>query len=196
MTTATTTENKFTIVTGTQIVEDYPYGFRERTTKYYSVEFKKGYGYRSVEVTLNPKTKKPNKPKTGTYSHFVYIVQDNETGHFSFKHVDFRDLPNVDSFINLLADNKDKFTFTPQESAEIYRAIAITVKVSLSFYKPKEGVTPAEVVETAKLAKIAKGANTAADIYELLTFGYSTAAIYSLVNEAPPTFTIREYSSI
>ena len=50
------------------VVEDYPYGFRLRTTIRYWVETKKGHGQRFVSQTMNPKKTYEhwNKPKAST----------------------------------------------------------------------------------------------------------------------------------
>lgn len=59
-------------------VEDYPYGFRLRTTIRYWVETKKGHGQRMVSQTLNPKTKRWNKPKASTYAPVVMMALDEQ----------------------------------------------------------------------------------------------------------------------
>lgn len=64
------------------VVADYPYGFRLRCQIRYWLEFKKGFGYRLVSQTSNPK--KPvlvwNKPKAGTY-HALAVLCLDEIGH-------------------------------------------------------------------------------------------------------------------
>ena len=66
------------------MVNDYPYGFRQRCKIRYWIEYKPKMGCRFCFQTTNPK--KPgefwNSPKKGTYSHFgacLYI--DHEDGH-------------------------------------------------------------------------------------------------------------------
>lgn len=61
------------------IVEDYPYGFRLRTTIRYWVETKKGHGQRFMSQTRNPK--RPgiwNKPKASTYAPVVFMALDDQ----------------------------------------------------------------------------------------------------------------------
>lgn len=48
-------------------VEDYPYGYRLRTTIRYWLETDRKHGDRFVSQTLNPKTNRWNKPKKSTY---------------------------------------------------------------------------------------------------------------------------------
>lgn len=62
-------------------VNDYPYGFNQRTSITYQIEYKKGKGYRILSTTINPKTDKPNKPKASTYSSFRRLYRDTETNH-------------------------------------------------------------------------------------------------------------------
>lgn len=60
------------------VVDDYPYGFRERTTIRYWIETTKR-GQRFVSQTVNPKTGKWNKPKKSTYQDvMVLVLDDNE----------------------------------------------------------------------------------------------------------------------
>ena len=59
-------------------VDDYPYGFRERTTKRWWIETKKGFGQRVVSQTINPRTRRWNKPKYSTYSTMLTLVLDDE----------------------------------------------------------------------------------------------------------------------
>ena len=62
------------------VVDDYPYGFRLRTSIRYWIETKKGHGQRFVSQTLNPKTGRWNKPKAGTYSP-ILVMFINSDGH-------------------------------------------------------------------------------------------------------------------
>lgn len=59
-------------------VEDYPYGFRLRTTIRYWLETNAKHGDRFVSQTLNPKTARWNKPKKSTYVQVGCLYLDNE----------------------------------------------------------------------------------------------------------------------
>src|SRR6266581_144766 len=61
-------------------VEDYPYGFRLRTSIHYWVESKAGKGDRFCSYTINPKNGRRNNPKCGIYHPFIYLFI-NEEGH-------------------------------------------------------------------------------------------------------------------
>lgn len=72
--------NPIKIVYDKQTVDDYPYG-RLRATVYYSTEFVKNKGMRTVFQSVNPKTGRVNKPKKSTYSDF-YIMYRNLTNNY------------------------------------------------------------------------------------------------------------------
>jgi hypothetical protein len=48
-------------------VENYPYGFKLRTTLFDTVDFSMSKGFRHVTQTINPKNGALNKPKKSTY---------------------------------------------------------------------------------------------------------------------------------
>ena len=70
-------------------VENYPYGFRLKTDKFYSIEFKNKKGFRLVEQTLNPKTGLLNKPKKSTYDTVKILI--NIDGRIKTHSEDFYD---------------------------------------------------------------------------------------------------------
>ena len=63
------------------VVDDYPYGFRERTQIRYWLEHKPKKGWRFVSQTLNPKTSRWNKPKASTYLEWGGAMYLDEKGH-------------------------------------------------------------------------------------------------------------------
>ena len=63
------------------VVDDYPYGFRERTQIRYWLEHKPGKGWRFVSQTMNPQTGRWNKPKASTYSDWGGAMYKDEKGH-------------------------------------------------------------------------------------------------------------------
>lgn len=66
------------------VVDDYPYGFRLRTSIRYWIETKKGHGQRFVSQTLNPKTGNWNKPKAGTYHVLAVMIRNPANGYVSY----------------------------------------------------------------------------------------------------------------
>ena len=74
-------ENLKFVNTDQKIVsENYPYGFREKTTKTDYLEFSPKHGFRHCSQTINPKTGRPNNPKKSTY-YDVMVLGTNEDGH-------------------------------------------------------------------------------------------------------------------
>lgn len=69
-------------------VDDYPWGFRLRTSIHYWIETKEGFGDRFCSYTINPKTGRACAPKCGTYSTFLYMYIDEETGHVKHGGID------------------------------------------------------------------------------------------------------------
>jgi hypothetical protein len=63
------------------VVDDYPYGFRERTQIRYWLEQKPKKGWRFVSQTLNPKTNRWNKPKASTYADWGAAMYLDDKGH-------------------------------------------------------------------------------------------------------------------
>jgi hypothetical protein len=63
-------------------VENYPYGYK-KTTAYFSLEWKKGKGFRTVFQTINPANGKLNKEKYSTYSPVIAMYKD-ERGHVHY----------------------------------------------------------------------------------------------------------------
>lgn len=63
------------------VVDDYPYGFRERTQIRYWLESKPKKGWRFVSQTMNPKTGRWNKPKASTYADWGAAMYLDENGH-------------------------------------------------------------------------------------------------------------------
>lgn len=78
-------------------INDYPWGFRQRTSVRYWIESKPGYGQRRCTQTMNPKTGKWCKPKYSTYHELVFMYYD-EKGHVHF------DCYNLHSSNDLLED--------------------------------------------------------------------------------------------
>lgn len=69
------------------LVEDYPYGFTLRCKIRYWLEYRKGFGYRFVSQTTNPKKSYEywNKPKAGNYHVLAVMVQNVENGYIGIE---------------------------------------------------------------------------------------------------------------
>lgn len=108
-------------------VADYPYGFRNKTTAFFSIEFVKGKGFRSVFQTKNPSTGKLNAPKKSTYSPVMYLNAD-EKGHVSVRSLDFY------GWEGIVTDSYAMWElfelFTEEQVKDIYAFIYMQMKVN------------------------------------------------------------------
>lgn len=116
-------------------VEDYPYGFKLRTTLYDSIEFKNKKGFRHVTQTINPKTGKLNKPKASTYSFFKIRIFD-ENNHI--KTISISSLSGKDSivkFVEIFKDTQEYFNDEQKEFFlnEMYMAIKIDIRANVTY---------------------------------------------------------------
>jgi len=89
------------------VVENYPYG-RLTTKAMFSVEFKKGKGFRSVFQTINPKNGVYNKEKKGTY--YPVLVMTDDNGFVRSKAFDFNGAEAINKGCEFMSDNFDKFS--------------------------------------------------------------------------------------
>lgn len=94
------------------VVDDYPYGFKLRTSIRYWIETKKGHGQRFVSQTVNPKTGHLNKPKASTYSALM-VMYLNEQGHVQHDGLSgYADDEKIDRFeeryAEALTDNRSR----------------------------------------------------------------------------------------
>ena len=87
-------------------VKDYPYGWK-KTSMFFSLDFKKGKGFRSVRQTINPKTGKLNAPKRSTYSPVMVMVEKD--GKISYSSFNFYGDEGIERAINFFSENFDLF---------------------------------------------------------------------------------------
>jgi hypothetical protein len=109
------------------IVEDYPYGWRQRTTARYWIETTKN-GQRVVFQTKNPKTDRWNKPKKSTYSDIRILYRNTENDHIendglSFTYADAEDLAKF-----LANFPEETLTDYQKEQLKFFRAVLKTRK--------------------------------------------------------------------
>jgi hypothetical protein len=117
--------------TATKIIsENYPYGFREKTTKTDYLEFNPKFGFRHCSTTVNPKTGRTNNPKKSTYYEIMLLATD-ENGHCKSLVLDFYDEKRKDQTIKFLS-NQDNFNlFTSEQMKYIYGLLIMMLKVDI-----------------------------------------------------------------
>jgi len=100
--------------------DSYPYG-RLRTTAFFSVEYVKGKGMRSIFQTIDPKTGRHNKEKKSTY-YQVVLPMIEKNGHIHFcGYLDFNGAEEINKGLQFMADFYDCF------DREVIKDIAITI---------------------------------------------------------------------
>lgn len=107
-------------------VENYPYGFK-KTTAYFSIEFVKGKGFRSVFQTINPSNGKLNAPKKGTYNPLLVMKQD-DNGHVSYISYNFNGAEEFNEGCKFMHENFE--IFTKDQVKDIYAYCFNMLKVT------------------------------------------------------------------
>ena len=107
-------------------VDSYPYGSM-RTEAFFSVEFRKGKGFRSVFQTVNPKTGRLNAEKKGTYSPVMWLEVD-EKGFVSFRSMNFYGNEGLNRDCARMAEMF--WMFTSEERNDIYAFVLMQLKVT------------------------------------------------------------------
>ena len=98
-------------------VENYTYGYNQKTTAFFGMEFNAKKGYRSTFQTINPKTGRLNAKKCSTYSYLKVTTQD-ENNVVKSLHFDFNGDENMNKSAEFIGANFD--LFTPAEIEYFY----------------------------------------------------------------------------
>lgn len=119
-----------------KVVEDYPWGFRLRTTIRYWVETKiaKNGGQRFGSQTINPKTGKWCAPKYSTYSPLVVMFLD-ENDHVKWTGLDHnsgeeRVLKFKETHLDNLSEYQKETLKEIMAYTEVMKHVTFTVKAS------------------------------------------------------------------
>ena len=110
------------------VVEDYPYGFKLRTTLYHSIEFFPKKGYRIVTQTVNPKTGRVNAPKKSTYDNLIVRYYD-ENNHIKMLHFSLNGREQINKTSKFISENFD--LFAPEEIEYLYMQFLVMIKVDM-----------------------------------------------------------------
>jgi len=112
------------------ISENYPYGFRLKTTKTDWLEFDSKRGFRVCSQTIDPRTGKENKPKKSTYDQIVVLGKD-ENNHTKALHFEFYDSESNQRTIDFLKVQENFDLFTSEQIKYIYARFLSHIKVSM-----------------------------------------------------------------
>jgi hypothetical protein len=117
--------------TATKVIsENYPYGFREKTTKTDYLEFSPKHGFRHCSTTVNPKTGRVNNPKKSTYYEIMLLGID-EVGHCKTLVLDFYDNERKDKTTKFLSEDQNFNLFTIEQMKFIYEYLYMQLKVDI-----------------------------------------------------------------
>jgi hypothetical protein len=111
------------------VSENYPYGFREKTTKtdYLEFDFKKGF--RHCSMTINPKTGRENNPKKSTYYDLMVLGTD-ENQHCKSFVLNFNGSKEIQSVIDFVKVPENFALFTERQIEYIYMMLLTFSKVN------------------------------------------------------------------
>lgn len=121
---------KYIKTTDTLTSENYPYGFRLKTTKTDYLEFDRKRGFRHCSYTINPKTGLQNKPKKSVY-YQIMVLGRNEIDHVKSTAFEFYDEKSIDRIINFFSDQDNFKLFTAEQIEYIYIRFLAYIKTSI-----------------------------------------------------------------
>lgn len=114
------------------VSENYPWGFRLKTTKTDWLEFKAGRGFRHMSQTVDPKTGRECKPKAGVYYDMMLLGKDEANNHTVSRVWDFYKDEDVTSICDFLSVPDNFQLFTPEQITHIYGRLFQHLKVTIS----------------------------------------------------------------
>lgn len=129
-------------------VDNYPYGYRQRTQIRYWIETT-NRGQRFVRQTLNPKTKKWNKPKKSTYSQ-IMLIGLNEKNHVTYTSLSMYSTEEALKF----KKNYEKYfsEYQKKEIINILKMLEVYDKVEYKFVAQKyRNLKTGEITESVPL---------------------------------------------
>jgi len=153
---------KMEILPSPQITHDYPYG-RLRCTRETEIEFKKGKGYRVAHTTTNPKTGRRNNPKRSTYSPFMTLIKDPETGYTRTWASSLNGEDSIRRFVQFLRANEEQLEIPEEQSQELWAQIIASFKIGAGWKKE-----PIQYLEEAQVKSMIKLYGKKANIKEII----------------------------
>ena len=121
------------------ISENYPYGFRLKTTKTDYLEFSAKHGFRHCYTTINPKTGRLNTPKKSTY-YPIMLLGTDENNHCKSLVFNINGLAEIQNAIDFLKDTENFDLFSNEQMHYIYLCLLSACKVDMYARKIYAGV--------------------------------------------------------
>lgn len=112
------------------ISENYPYGFRLKTTKTDYLEFNAKFGFRHCYTTINPKTGRANTPKKSTY-YPIMVLGTDENNHCKSLVYSINGLADIQQAINFLKDTANFDLFSNEQMHYIYLCLLSATKIDM-----------------------------------------------------------------
>lgn len=117
------------------VVEDYPWGYRLRTTIRYWIETKINRGQRFARQTKNPKTGRWCAPQYGTYASIEVLYLDNE------EHVQHYPISDHRDFLRMSKQSRDDLvpTLDDYQQFQLRELLAVGVVLDKLAWKIETG---------------------------------------------------------
>jgi len=158
-------------------VNNYPYG-RLQCEMTFSIEFVKGKGFRNVMQSVNPKNGRINAPKKSTYTDFMYMFQESESGHIKFSGLHITGYDSISKLIEILTNNT--IEFTPEQSNHIWVCAIACIRNNASFTSLKEGATINDLLDATKVKQMIHLYKEGVDINQIKEIGFDLQTIKGL----------------
>lgn len=176
------------------ISENYPYGFRLKTTKTDYLEFDKKRGFRHCSVTINPKNGLQNKPKKSTYYDIMVLGKD-EINHTKSLVMHFYDQKDINKIVEFFSNQDNYDLFTSDQIEYIYMRFLVYIKVSIGSQATYCGSKVEDLMplydEQMKL--LVKGIKEKTNVFGQITFDWEK--INSLKVEGYNPFRVTTYGA-
>jgi hypothetical protein len=104
------------------ISENYPYGYKLRTTKTDYLEFNNKKGFRHCSVTINPRNGQKNKPKKSTY-HPIMLLGRDDKNYCQSLVLNINGIESIQTTIKFLAATENFDLFSNEQMHFIYMAL-------------------------------------------------------------------------
>ena len=160
-----TTMLKYLKTTEKKEVNNYPYG-RLKCTAFFSLEFNKDKGFRSVFQTIDPKTGRLNNPKKSTYGHLI-VLTDND-GFVSHVHHSFNGVKEMNKATKFIGENFELFTTEQIEYFYIMVLAHIKVSMKAAVIYTNAKLDDLKPIFDAQIKTAVKGCNTKENLFNQL----------------------------
>ncbi len=99
---------------------NYPYGFAQKTTAIFKLEFNTKKGTRLIFQTINPKTGRANAPKKETYINGLQYLEQDENGIIKSHCIQTGNYKTMFTLLSFLKDNPELLNELTEEQKEYY----------------------------------------------------------------------------